>query len=157
MELIGIAADHGGFELKEILKPLLTEAGFQVKDYGAESYNAEDDYPDLISRLAVGIELGEIKKGLAVCGSGVGASVVANKFKNVRAALITETYSAHQGVEHDDMNVLCLGGRVVGLALAWEIVQAFLGATYIGTGRFQRRLDKLNEFEQHNFKKLNHE
>ena len=154
MELIGIAADHGGFELKEILKPLLVKAGFHVKDYGAVRFDGEDDYPDLIALLAAGIEKGEVKKGLAVCGSGVGASIVANKFKGVRAALITETYSAHQGVEHDDMNVLCLGGRVIGIALAWEMVEAFLAANYIGGGRFQRRLDKLIEFEQHNFKKI---
>ncbi len=154
MKLIGIAADHGGFELKEILKPLLEKAGYQVKDYGAGQYDETDDYPDLIGLLAAGVSKGEVTKGLAVCGSGVGASIVANKFEGVRAALITETYSAHQGVEHDDMNILCLGGRVVGLALAWDIIESFLTASYIGGGRFQRRLDKLINFEKQNFNNI---
>lgn len=154
MELIGIAADHGGFELKERLKVLLAKAGYGVKDFGAAVYDAEDDYPDMIALLARGISEGVVKKGLAVCGSGVGAAIVANKFEGVRAALVTETYSAHQGVEHDDMNVICLGGRVVGEALAWDITEAFLNAGYIGGGRFQRRLDKLIEFERQNFNTL---
>lgn len=152
MELIGIAADHGGFELKEYLKTLITKAGYAFKDFGAYELDPSDDYPDMIALVAEAVSRGEIKKGIAVCGSGVGAAVVANKFSGVRAALITETYSAHQGVEHDDMNILCLGGRVAGQAIAWEIVEAFLKAGYAGGGRFQRRLDKVLAFEHKNFK-----
>ena len=119
---IGIAADHAGFEQKQQLVKQLQEAGFQVKDYGAHHYDAQDDYPDIIVPLAEAIANQEIQRGIAVCGSGVGVSVAANKFPGVRAALITESYSAHQGVEHDDLNLLCLGGRVIGPMLIWEIV-----------------------------------
>lgn len=147
MSGIGIAADHGGFELKELLKSKLYTSGYEVEDYGAETFDKKDDYPDRILPLALAVSEGKIGKGIAVCGSGVGAAIVANKIPAVRAALITETYSARQGVEHDDMNILCLGGRVTGPALAMEIVEAFLEAKYIGEGRFQRRLDKLIRIE----------
>ncbi|QQL49587.1 RpiB/LacA/LacB family sugar-phosphate isomerase [Mucilaginibacter ginkgonis] len=149
---IGIAADHAGFEQKNLLLPLLTAAGYQVKDYGASVYNADDDYPDAVLPLAQAISTGEIKRGIAICGSGVGVSVVANKLPGVRAALVTETYSAHQGVEHDDMNLLCLGGRVIGPSLIWDIIETYLKATYIGGGRFQRRLDKIIAIENKHIK-----
>ena len=144
---IGIAADHAGFEQKNQLVQLLTTAGFEVKDYGADVYDADDDYPDKVLPLAEAISKGEIKRGIAICGSGVGVSVAANKLPGVRAALVTETYSAHQGVEHDDMNLLCLGGRVVGSALMEDIITTYLNAKYIGGGRFQRRLDKVIAIE----------
>jgi len=151
MKTIGLAADHGGFALKEELKKHLA-SHYTIIDYGADSYDGEDDYPDKIMPLAVAMSEKKIEKGIAICGSGVGASVVANKLPGVRAALITETYSAHQGVEHDDMNILCLGGRVVGTALVMEIVDAFLKATYISAGRFERRLNKLLEIERAHLK-----
>ncbi len=147
MSEIGIAADHGGFDLKEYLKNRLHASGYEIEDFGAETFDKNDDYPDRILPLAFALSDGKIGKGIAVCGSGVGAAIVANKVPGIRAALITETYSARQGVEHDDMNILCLGGRVTGPALAMEIVGAFLEAKYIGEGRFKRRLDKLIRIE----------
>ncbi|MFP4089821.1 MAG: RpiB/LacA/LacB family sugar-phosphate isomerase [Cyclobacteriaceae bacterium] len=145
--IIGIAADHGGFALKEKVKDYLKKT-YQLKDFGAEQYDAEDDYPDMIHPLALAVAHGEIDKGIAICGSGVGACMVANKIKGVRAALIAETYSAHQGVEHDNMNVICLGARVTGEALALDIVEQFINARYSGEVRHRRRLDKLNAIEQ---------
>lgn len=147
---IGIAADHAGFEHKQKLIDQLREGGYDVKDYGAYEYDAADDYPDIVVPLGRAIASGEVERGIAVCGSGVGVSVAANKIPGVRAALITETYSAHQGVEHDDMNLLCLGGRVIGPMLLWELVQVFLKARYNGGERFQRRLDKVIALEKHN-------
>jgi ribose 5-phosphate isomerase B len=144
---IGIVADHAGFEPKQQLLKLLADAGYDVKDYGAFSYESTDDYPDVVVPLGEAIAKGEVDRGIAVCGSGVGVSVAANKMPGVRAALITETYSAHQGVEHDDMNLLCVGGRVIGLVLMWEIIQAYLKARYDGGERFQRRLDKVIAIE----------
>lgn len=148
---IGIAADHAGFEQKESLLNELRESGFDVKDYGAFSYDAGDDYPDIIVPLATAVSNGEVVKGIAICGSGVGVSVAANKIKGVRAALITENYSAHQGVEHDDMNLICLGGRVLGTALISELIRTFINAKYDAGERFQRRLDKVIALEnKHN-------
>jgi ribose 5-phosphate isomerase B len=144
---IGIVADHAGFEPKQQLFKMLIDAGYDVKDYGAFAYEATDDYPDVVIPLGEAIAKGEVDRGIAVCGSGVGVSVAANKMPGVRAALITETYSAHQGVEHDDMNMLCVGGRVIGLVLMWEIIQAYLKANYDGGERFQRRLDKVIAIE----------
>ncbi|MBA4139644.1 MAG: RpiB/LacA/LacB family sugar-phosphate isomerase [Segetibacter sp.] len=147
---IGIAADHAGFEQKQVLLKQLKEAGYEVEDYGALEYNPKDDYPDIIVPLAHAISAGEVERGIAVCGSGVGVSIAANKVAGVRAALITESYSAHQGVEHDAMNLLCVGGRVIGPMLIWELVQAFLKAEYKGEARFQRRLDKVIAMEKSN-------
>jgi ribose 5-phosphate isomerase B len=145
---IGVAADHAGFEQKQQLIKQLREAGYEVQDYGAFAYDAEDDYPDIIIPLGEAIARQEVDRGIAVCGSGVGVSVAANKIAGVRAALITESYSAHQGVEHDDLNLLCLGGRVIGPMLMWELVQVFLQAQFLREGRFQRRLDKIIALEQ---------
>ena len=145
---IGLAADHGGFQLKEEIKEFLTAQGFVVRDYGALDYDAKDDYPDLILPLARAVSDGEVSKGIGVCGSGVGAAIAANKIKNVRAALITESYSARQGVEHDDMNLICLGGRVIGIELAKELVNAFIAADYSGEERHQRRLNKVTILEK---------
>jgi len=149
---IGIAADHAGFDIKQQLVKQLQEAGYSITDFGAHTYEAADDYPDIIVPLAKAIANGVMDRGIAVCGSGVGVSVAANKIPGVRAALITETYSAHQGVEHDDMNLLCIGGRVIGIVLIWELVQAFLKATYDGGERFERRLQKVIALEKENLK-----
>jgi RpiB/LacA/LacB family sugar-phosphate isomerase len=148
MMKIGLAADHGGFELKEILVTFLREAGYEVFDFGAETLNRDDDYPDYVLPLARAVSSKEVDRGVAVCGSGVGASIAANKVPGVRAALITDYYSAHQGVEHDDMNILCLGGWVTGLALARDLVKAFLEARYQNEERHQRRLDKIAKLEK---------
>lgn len=145
---IGIAADHGGFELKEQLLAALTFAGYKVKDFGASELVEGDDYPDFVVPLARAVSAGKITRGLAICGSGVGACVAANKVRGVRAALITDPFSAHQGVEDDDMNVMCLGGRVTGIAIAWELVQTFLNADFKAEERFARRLAKVAVLEK---------
>jgi ribose 5-phosphate isomerase B len=146
-KLIGVAADHGGYELKEYLVGMLREAGQEVIDFGDGQPKLDDDYPDFVVPLARAIARGEVNRGIAICGSGVGACVVANKVSGVRASLIHENFSAHQGVEDDDMNMICLGGLVVGHALAWELVQTFLAARFSGAERFQRRLAKVAAME----------
>src|SRR5512142_1874928 len=144
---IGFATDHGGYPLKEpILKALQVE-GHEVVDFGANSLDLSDDYPDFVIPLAKAVAQGRVDRGIAICGSGVGASFTANKVRGVRAALIHETYSAHQGVEDDNMNLLCLGGRVVAFSMAWEIIQAYLGAVYEKKERFERRLAKVTAIE----------
>lgn len=145
---LGIAADHGGFELKERLIEELREMGHEVVDFGAPDYDPKDDYPDYIVPLARAVAQGEVERGVALCGSGVGASVAANKVAGARAALVTEVYSAHQGVEDDNMNILCLGGRVTCYALAVDLVQTFLKARFKNGERFQRRLDKVARLER---------
>ncbi|MDY0039432.1 MAG: RpiB/LacA/LacB family sugar-phosphate isomerase [Desulforhabdus sp.] len=144
---IGIAADHGGFDLKEHLARELKASGYEVIDFGAFELAEGDDYPDFVIPLARAVSTVKVERGLAICGSGVGASIAASKVRRVRAALITDVFSAHQGVEDDDMNVMCLGGRVTGYALAWDLVQTFLRASFKGTERFQRRLDKVAALE----------
>jgi ribose 5-phosphate isomerase B len=139
---IGIAADHAGFFQKELLKKRIKNSSFEIMDFGAFEENPEDDYPDIVFPLAKALSEGKILKAIAICGSGVGVSIAANRFKGVRAALITETYSAHQGVEHDDMNMLCLGARVIGPELILEITNTFLNAQFIEEERFRRRLNK---------------
>jgi ribose 5-phosphate isomerase B len=147
MMRIGIAADHGGFELKGYLTGALKAAGYEVVDFGAYELVTGDDFPDFVAPLARAVARGEVARGLAICGSGVGASVAANKVSGARAALITDPFSAHQGVEDDDMNVMCLGGLVTGHALAWDLVQTFLNASFKGTERFKRRLAKIVALE----------
>jgi ribose 5-phosphate isomerase B len=144
---IGFATDHGGFILKEPILKALHDSGHGVQDFGAYGLNPEDDYPDFVIPLARAVARGEVERGTAICGSGVGASFTANKVSGVRSALIHECYSAHQGVEDDDMNLLCLGGRVVGFALAWEIIQTFLAAQPVSAERFARRLAKVAAIE----------
>ena len=146
--LIGIAADHGGFGLKAQLTAALKAAGYEVVDFGAHELVPGDDYPDFVVPLARAVARGEVTRGLAICGSGVGACVAANKMPGVRAALITDSFSAHQGVEDDDMNVMCLGGRVTGSALSWDLVQIFLNARFKGVERFRRRLEKVTALER---------
>jgi ribose 5-phosphate isomerase B len=144
---IGIAADHGGFELKVQLTAALKATGYELADFGARELTPGDDYPDFVAPLARAVARGEVARGLAICGSGVGACVAANKVPGVRAALITDSFSAHQGVEDDDMNVMCLGGRVTGSALSWDLVQIFLNARFKGDERFRRRLEKVAALE----------
>ena len=137
---VGIATDHGGFVLKQPILKALHDAGHEVRDFGAYSLNPEDDYPVFVIPLARAVARGEVERGIAFCGSGVGACFTANKVTGVRSALIHENFSAHQGVEDDDMNLLCLGGRVVCFELAWEFIQTFLAARPVRAERFQRRL-----------------
>jgi ribose 5-phosphate isomerase B len=145
---LGIAADHGGFELKEYLAGRLRAAGHKVIDFGDGKPREDDDYPDFIIPLARAVSSGDVKRGIGICGSGVGASVAANKVVGVRACLIHESFSAHQGVEDDDLNVMCLGGLVVGHALAWELVQTFLAAKFSNAERHCRRLAKVCALEK---------
>ncbi len=145
---IGIAADHGGFQLKEQLAEELRNLGHEVRDFGAYDYAGDDDYPDFVVPLARAVAAGEVERGVAICGSGVGASIAANKVPGARAALITEVYSARQGVEDDDMNILCLGGKVTCFALAWELVKTFLAARFRGAERYRRRLAKVAQLER---------
>ena len=144
---IGFATDHGGYILKEPILNELRNSGHVVKDFGAYNLNPEDDFPDFVIPLARAIAQGEVERGIAVCGSGVGASFAANKVRGVRSALIHESFSAHQGVEDDDMNLLCLGGRVIGVALALEIIQIYLAAHHVKAERFERRLAKIAALE----------
>lgn len=145
---IGIAADHGGYELKEALGDFLKSKGHEVQDFGAFGLDSTDDYPDFVIPLARSIVSGEVERGIAVCGSGVGASVAANKIAGVRAALINDHFSAHQGVEDDNLNMLCLGGRVTGTMAAQELITAFLGAEFTGEDRHLRRLAKVKQLEE---------
>lgn len=145
---IGIAADHGGFELKGILFDYLKSMNYEVKDFGAHELDNGDDYPDYIIPLAKAVASKEVDRGIAICGSGVGASVAANKVIGVRAALIHDHFSAHQGVEDDDMNLICLGGRVTAYMAAEELILAFLNASFIGGERHRRRLQKVLLLEQ---------
>jgi ribose 5-phosphate isomerase B len=144
---IGLAADHGGFTMKERMAADLRAAGFEVDDFGAHDLDPGDDYPDFVIPLARAVAGGELERGIALCSSGVGASIAANKVGGVRAALIHDAYSAHQGVEDDAMNVLCLGSQVVGYAAAWELVRAFLAASFSGAERHRRRLGKVAALE----------
>ena len=144
---IGFAADHGGYALKESVLKELRNSGHIVEDFGAYSFNPADDYPDFVIPLARAVAQREVERGIAICGSGVGASFAANKVPGVRSALIHESFSAHQGVEDDNMNLLCLGGRVIGFALAWEIVQIYLAAHHVKAERFERRLAKVAALE----------
>ena len=146
---LGIATDHGGFSLKEDLVARLRAAGHDVVDFGAETLRPDDDYPDFVVPLAQAVVAGRVERGIAVCGSGVGASVCANKIPGIRAALINDHFSAGQGVEDDHMNILCLGGRTVGPGVAWDLVQAFVAAEFSQATRHLRRLSKVASLERH--------
>jgi len=145
---VGMAADHGGFELKELISAKLRLAGHEVTDFGNAKLQPDDDFPDFVVPLARAVASGRVGRGIAICGSGVGAAVAANKVAGARACLVHDGFSAHQGVEDDDMNVICLGGLVVGHALAWELVTLFLAARFGGAPRFRRRLDKVARLER---------
>jgi len=145
---VGIATDHGGFLLKELLAQRLRAAGHGLVDFGARALEDSDDYPDFVIPLARAVAAGEVERAVVCCGSGVGASICANKVKGVRAALVADHFSAHQGVEDDHMNVLCLGGRTIGAASAWELVEAFLAARPSSAERHLRRLAMVAALEK---------
>jgi ribose 5-phosphate isomerase B len=144
---LGMATDHGGFELKVDLLKRLAEAGHEVVDFGATHFDSGDDYPDFVIPLARAVAAGKVERGIAVCGSGVGASVAANKIPDVRAGLINDHFSARQGVEDDHMNIICLGARTLGPFLAWDLVEAFLAAEFSQAERHLRRLAKVASLE----------
>ena len=144
---IGIACDHGGFELKNLIILFLKEKGYEIKDFGALVLDNSDDYTDFVIPLARAVSAGEVERGIAICGSGVGAAVAVNKIAGIRAALINDHFSARQGVEDDNMNIISLGGRVTGYAAAEELVSAFLNAKFSGAERHKRRLDKISALE----------
>lgn len=144
---VGIGADHGGFEMKQKLIDLLTKHGHDVVDFGNKVYDQNDDYPDFGIPLARAVGSGDIHRGILICASGVGIAVAANKVKGVRAALCHDEFSARQGVEDDNMNVLCLGGRTTGIAVAWNLTVSFLEANFSGAERHRRRLAKVAQLE----------
>jgi ribose 5-phosphate isomerase B len=144
---VGIATDHGGFGLKEDLVAHLREAGHEVVDFGAHVLNPADDYPDFVIPLARDVAAGKVERGVAVCGSGVGASVCANKITGVRAGLVSDHFSARQGVEDDHMNIICMGGRTLGPYAAWDILEQFLAAEFSQAPRHLRRLGKVASLE----------
>jgi RpiB/LacA/LacB family sugar-phosphate isomerase len=144
---VALAADHAGFELKEKMAAFLKEAGFEVMDLGTGD-TEPTDYPDFARAIGETLREGKAERGILICGSGVGACVAANKIKDIRAGLCHDTYSAHQGVEHDDINILCLGSRVIGEELAKELVSAFLAAQFSGEERHVRRLAKIQAMEK---------
>jgi ribose 5-phosphate isomerase B len=144
---VGLATDHGGFELQEHILAQLRAAGHEVVEFGAHSLKQDDDYPDFVVPLARAVATGQVERGIAICGSGVGAAVCANKVSKVRAALIHDHFSARQGVEDDHMNVLCMGGRTVGSAVAWDLAATFLAAEFSQAERHLRRLGKVAALE----------
>jgi ribose 5-phosphate isomerase B len=144
---IGIATDHGGFELKQKIIERLRAAGHQVTDFGAHQLTPDDDYPDFVIPLGQAVAAGKVDRGIAVCGSGVGACVCANKVKGVRACLIEDNFSARQGVEDDNLNMLCVGGRIQGPEVVWDLVQTFLKAQFSNAPRHARRLGKVAALE----------
>src|SRR5918997_2159201 len=148
--LIAIGADHGGYPLNEHVIETLRAAGHEIEDFGTHDGTQADDYPDYALQVGAAVRTGQASCGIIICGSGVGASVAANKLRGVRAALCGDTYSAHQSREHDDCNVLCLGARVVGVELALEIVRAFVAARFTGEERHVRRLAKVAAIEAAN-------
>jgi ribose 5-phosphate isomerase B len=144
---VALGCDHGGFALKDAAAAVLRCCGHEIVDVGAFKFDAGDDYPDFALAAAHAVRDGRAERGLLICGSGVGACIAANKVRGVRASVCHDTYSAHQGVEHDDMNILCLGARIVGPALAEELVRAFAEARFSGEERHRRRLEKVKEIE----------
>jgi ribose 5-phosphate isomerase B len=148
---VAVAFDHRGVKLREAVLAELGDQGHETLDLGVDAPEPRVDYPDLARKVGDALRSGDAERGVLVCGSGVGASVAACKLPGVRAAICHDTYSAHQGVEHDDMNVLCLGSEIVGAELASELVRAFLGARFDGGERYVRRLEKVEQFERRGF------
>ena len=144
---IAISSDHGGFELKNALIEWLRKENYDIIDLGNHVFDKNDDYPDFARLLAESVAEGRADKGITICGSGIGACITANKVKGARASVCHDTYSAHQGVEHDKMNVLCIGARIIGIELAKEVVLSFIKAEFINEERFKRRFDKIIELE----------
>ncbi|MDP2917299.1 MAG: ribose 5-phosphate isomerase B [Dehalococcoidia bacterium] len=147
IRVVALGVDHGGFPFKNELLPWLRSRGYEVIDMGAHIFDSSDDYPDFAEAVARAVTSGQAWRGIIVCGSGVGACIVANKVAGARAGLCHDTYSARQGVEHDDMNILCLGARVIGIELAKELIAAFLNAEFSGEERHRRRADKIKAIE----------
>jgi ribose 5-phosphate isomerase B len=145
---VAAAFDHRGVKLREVVLDAISTAGFEAIDLGVDTDAERVDYPDVARDLGMALRRGEAERGVLVCGSGVGASIAASKIPGIRAAVCHDAYSAHQGVEHDDMNVLCLGSEIVGAEPACELVGAFLGATFSGGERYMRRLQKVRELER---------
>lgn len=145
---LAIGADHAGFDLKAQIIPWLESSGHDVVDVGAHSLDPADDFPDFAAAVAQSVNGGDAERGVMICGSGVGASIATNKVNGIRACLCHDTYTARQGVEHNNMNVICLGGRVIGIETAKEVVAAFIGADYLPEDRFQRRIDKVSDIER---------
>lgn len=145
---IGIATDHGGFLLKQDIESRLRAAGHEVVDFGATALDTGDDYPDYVVPMARAVVAGRVDRGIAICGSGVGAAVCANKVRGARACLIHDHFSAKQGVEDDHMNILCMGGRTVGAEVAWDLVATFVSANFSSAERHQRRLEKVAALER---------
>ena len=146
--LVGIASDHGGWALKSELETALRAVGHEIRDYGAFALDPQDDYPDYVIPLSMAVANGVVQRGIALCGSGVGACIAANKAPGVRAALINDVFSARQGVEDDAMNVICMGGKVIGLALALELIEVFLAARFSNADRHRRRVGKVAALEK---------
>lgn len=144
---IAVGADHGGFSLREVVITILIESGCEVEDLGAYDLDLSDDYPDFALSVASSVQSGRAERGIIICGSGIGATIVANKVTGIRAGTCHDTYSARQGVEHDDMNVICLGARVIGSEVAKEVVLAFVGADFSGEDRHVRRVEKIRKLE----------
>ena len=145
---LAIGADHAGFELKSQIVPWLQASGHDVVDVGAHTLDPADDFPDFAAAVGRSLGGGEAERGVMICGSGVGASIASNKVTGVRASLCHDTYTARQGVEHNNMNVICLGGRVIGIETAKEVLAAFVGAKFMPEDRFQRRVDKVSAIER---------
>ncbi len=145
--IVAVGCDHGGYELKPVIIEELNRLGHAAVDCGPARLDPADDYPDITREVAGAVQRGEAARGIVICGSGVGASVAANKLRGVRASVCHDTYSAHQGVEHDDMNILCLGARIIGRELARELVRAFVGAAFSGEDKYRRRLSKVVALE----------
>ena len=145
---LAVGADHAGFDLKSQIVPWLELSGHEVVDVGAHSLDPADDYPDFAAAVAQSVNKGHAERGVMVCGSGVGASIATNKVSGIRSCLCHDTYTARQGVEHNNMNVLCLGGRVIGIETAKEVITAFVGAEFTAEDRFQRRIDKVSAIER---------
>jgi len=143
---VAVACDHGGFPLKQIVLKAVQDAGHQPLDLGTNGLESVD-YPDFARKVGAAITAGEAARGVLICGSGAGAAIAANKIRGIYASVCHDTYSAHQAVEHDDMNVLCLGARIIGPELARELVTAFLAATYLDTGNYARRVNKIRQME----------
>ncbi|MEP7286814.1 MAG: ribose 5-phosphate isomerase B [Chloroflexota bacterium] len=147
---VALAADHAGYDLKQSLLAYLNKLGYEVTDLGADTGDLPSDYPDFAQKVAALVTSGQVERGVLVCGSGVGVSIAANKIPGVYAGLCHDTYSAHQGVEHDNMNVVCIGSRVIGVELAREIVRAFLTAKFSNEERHTRRVGLIKAIEQKN-------
>ena len=145
---LAVGADHAGLDMKSQIIPWLQQAGHEVVDVGAHTHDPADDFPDFAAAVGQTLCGGGAERGVMICGSGVGATIASNKVSGVRAALCHDTYTARQGVEHNDMNVLCLGGRVIGIETAKEVISAFVGASFTGEERFLRRIDKVGKIEQ---------